>query len=115
MTADITRKFNIDTVEHAATTPDVGPGPWFTVGMGRVGLPAGDEALAAGGDAEVTVGGLSVTRPGLSVDVGNPHTVVVLAQEQDLEAADLTVPPAVGQRNNASKPTIAPLSSAILG
>lgn len=79
----------------AATTPDAGTGPWFTVGMGRVGLPAGDDALAAGGDAQVTVAGLSVTRPGLSVDVGNPHTVVVLAQEQDLAAADLTVAPAV--------------------
>jgi len=79
----------------AATEPDVGSGPWFTVGMGAVTLPAGPDALAVGGDAHVDVAGLTVTRPGLSVDVGNPHTVVVLAQEQDLEAADLTRTPDV--------------------
>ncbi|UZN04913.1 diaminopimelate epimerase [Cellulomonas sp. S1-8] len=77
------------------TTPDVGHGPWFSVGMGTVLLPAGTAALADGGDAQVDVTGLTVTRPGLSVDVGNPHTVVVLAQEADLERADLTVAPDV--------------------
>lgn len=77
------------------SSPAVGDGPWFTVGMGAVTLPAGPDALASGGDAQVQVAGLSVARPGLSVDVGNPHTVVVLAQDDDLARADLTVAPAV--------------------
>lgn len=77
------------------TTPDVGDGPWFSVDMGPVALPGGPDALAAGGDAHVDVAGLAVTRPGLSVDVGNPHTVVVLAREDDLERADLTTAPGV--------------------
>lgn len=74
------------------TEPEVGAGPWFRVGMGPVRTAAG---LAAGGDAQVHVRGLDVTRPGLSVDVGNPHTVVVVAQESELEGADLTVAPTV--------------------
>ena len=77
------------------TTPDAGRGPWYAVDMGPVVLPGGVAALADGGDAQVDVPGLSVTRPGLSADVGNPHTVVVLAQESDLERADLTRAPAV--------------------
>ncbi|WP_372456724.1 diaminopimelate epimerase [Cellulomonas wangsupingiae] len=77
------------------TAPAVGDGSWYSVDMGPVALPGGDAALAAGGDAEVDVPGLSVTRPGLSVDVGNPHTVVVLAQEADLERVDLTHAPGV--------------------
>ena len=77
------------------TALEVGDGLWFTVGMGAVTLVGGSDALAAGGDAEVHVNGLAVTRPGLSVDVGNPHTVVVLAQEADLEQADLATAPVV--------------------
>lgn len=79
----------------AAVAPEVGDGPWFEVGMGPVTLPAGPGALADGGDAHVDVAGLSVTRPGLSVDVGNPHTVVVLADGADLARADLTTAPGV--------------------
>ncbi|WP_105566851.1 diaminopimelate epimerase [Microbacterium halophytorum] len=39
--------------------------------------------------------GLSVARPGLGIDVGNPHIVVALASEQELEGLDLTVLPIV--------------------
>jgi diaminopimelate epimerase len=41
------------------------------------------------------VAALAVTRPALSVDVGNPHTVLALADEAELAAADLTRAPAV--------------------
>jgi len=90
---DVGTRAGVRTV--VATRPESGGEPWFTVGMGAVVLPAGPAALGSGGDAQVHVAGLAVTRPGLSVDVGNPHTVVVLAQESDLDAADLTVPPDV--------------------
>lgn len=78
-----------------ATASPAGEGPWFSVGMGAVTLPAGPDALASGGDAQVHVAGLAVTRPGLSVDVGNPHTVVVLARQADLEQVDLVTAPRV--------------------
>ncbi len=46
-----------------------------------------------GYDPEVTEGGRGVTRPGLGIDVGNPHVVVVLASDEELEALDLTREP----------------------
>ncbi|WP_034648156.1 diaminopimelate epimerase [Cellulomonas sp. HZM] len=73
--------------------PD-GDGPWFAVDMGAWSVPGGADAVAAGYDAEVDVPGLQVARPALSVDVGNPHTVVVL-REEELGAADLTRAPLV--------------------
>ena len=45
------------------------------------------------GETLVRVRGLPVPRPGLGVDVGNPHVVVALPAEDDLEALDLTVIP----------------------
>lgn len=39
--------------------------------------------------------GLSVARPGLGIDVGNPHVVVALASEDELDGLDLTVQPIV--------------------
>jgi len=68
---------------------------WYAVDMGRWTLPGGARALADGFDAEVTVRGLPVTRPALSVDVGNPHTVLAVRDEDELTAADLTVAPDV--------------------
>ncbi|MDQ0423784.1 diaminopimelate epimerase [Cellulomonas iranensis] len=79
----------------ALVPADVGEGLWFAVGMGAVTLPGGATAVSDGGDAHVDVAGLAVTRPGLSVDVGNPHTVVVLADGADLARADLTTAPEV--------------------
>ncbi len=46
-------------------------------------------------DSLVTAGGLDVARPALSVSMGNPHTVVALAQVGDLEAVDLSRAPEV--------------------
>ena len=68
---------------------------WYAVDMGVWHLPGGPEAVTAGGDAEVTVAGLPVPRPALSVDVGNPHTVLALAGDAELDAADLTRAPGV--------------------
>lgn len=69
--------------------------PWYEADMGDWSLPGGAAAVDAGGDAEVAVAGLDVARPALSVDVGNPHTVVVLPDDRALEQADLTQPPLV--------------------
>ncbi len=71
------------------------PAPWYEVDMGVWTLPGGAEAVTSGGDAEVAVAGLDVARPGLAVDMGNPHTVVVLPDVGALAAADLTGPPTV--------------------
>ena len=76
----------------STTGPD--GSPWWRVGMGPARL-VDPGAVDAGGDAVVAVAGLEVGRPALSVDVGNPHTVVVLADEAELDGADLTRAPVV--------------------
>ena len=68
---------------------------WYAVDMGPWHLPGGADAVRAGADAEVAVAGLEVARAGLSVDVGNPHVVLALGDEDELTAADLTRAPAV--------------------
>ena len=70
-------------------------GELYAVGMGRWSLPGGAAATADGYDAVVAVAGLEGPRAGLSVDVGNPHTVVALPDEDELDAADLGRAPAV--------------------
>lgn len=50
------------------------------------------------GEATVDAVGLDVARPGLAVGVGNPHVVVALADESELDALDL-----------GSAPTVSPL------
>ncbi|MDT0165549.1 diaminopimelate epimerase [Actinotalea sp. AC32] len=75
--------------------PDDAAQPWYAVDMGPWALPGGPAAVAAGGDAEVLVTGLAVARPALSVDVGNPHTVLAVADADELAAVDLTTAPAV--------------------
>ena len=68
---------------------------WYEVDMGPWVLPGGPDAAAAGHDAQVTVPGLGVTRPALRVDIGNPHTVLALPDEDLLTAADLVHEPSV--------------------
>ncbi|MHA7134952.1 diaminopimelate epimerase [Oerskovia turbata] len=68
---------------------------WYAVDMGPWFLPGGREALDEGFDAAVAVRGWDVPRPALSVDLGNPHTVLALPQEDELDAADLTETPDV--------------------
>jgi diaminopimelate epimerase len=45
------------------------------------------------GEVTVAVPGIPVARPGLAVTVPNPHVVVALADDGELDAADLTHPP----------------------
>ncbi|MFD0483214.1 diaminopimelate epimerase [Kineococcus sp. GCM10028916] len=70
-------------------------GQW-TADMGAWKLTGGERALNRGADALVHIAGLDgVARPALSVDLGNPHTVVALAEQDELAAADLTSAPVV--------------------
>lgn len=53
----------------------------FQVDMGRWALE--------GGEPLVRARNLKVARPGLGITVGNPHVVVALSSDEELEAADL--------------------------
>lgn len=44
-------------------------------------------------DTLVRTRGLSVARPGLEVNIGNPHVVVALADQAELEGLELSKPP----------------------
>jgi diaminopimelate epimerase len=68
-------------------TISVGLGPWQVAG--------GEEAARVGSDCEVTIAGIPGPLRGLSLDLGNPHTVVVLPGEAELALADLTHVPVV--------------------
>jgi len=70
-------------------------GDLIAVDLGSWHLVGGEAALAAGGDASVQVAGLPGPVAALSLDLGNPHTVVLLPAESDLALADLTRAPAV--------------------
>lgn len=70
-------------------------GDLIAVDLGAWHIVGGDAALADGGDATVAVAGLPGSVAGLSLDLGNPHTVLLLPAEADLAAADLTVAPVV--------------------
>jgi diaminopimelate epimerase len=66
----------------------------FGTDLGPWRVDGGTTAVAAGADLTVTAHGLPPL-PGLGVNVGNPHVVVVLPDEQTLAAVDLTVAPVV--------------------
>jgi len=57
----------------------------FQVDLGRWSLD--------GGEPLVRAKNLDVQRPGLGINVGNPHVVVALASDDELDAADLTYIP----------------------
>jgi diaminopimelate epimerase len=54
----------------------------FQVDLGRWALD--------GGEPLVRARNLSVARPGLGINVGNPHVVVALASDEELDSADLS-------------------------
>lgn len=75
--------------------PDTGhAAAWYSVDMGAWSVSDG-EGRRAGTDSLVRVSGLEVPRPAISVDLGNPHAVVALAEEAELDELDLFHPPAV--------------------
>ncbi|MET4580964.1 diaminopimelate epimerase [Conyzicola nivalis] len=57
----------------------------FQVDLGRWRLE--------GGEPLVRAKNLAVARPGLGINVGNPHVVVAVASEEELESADLSFIP----------------------
>ncbi len=77
-----TKRVRLDGAELA-----VDLGPWHVIG--------GEAALESGGDAEVQVDGLDGPVTALTLDLGNPHTVVVLPGLGELRDLDLRRAPAV--------------------
>lgn len=59
----------------------------FEVDLGRFTI---DES-----DVLVRARGLEVARPGLGIDVGNPHVVVALGSDAELDSLDLSVQPQI--------------------
>lgn len=67
----------------------------YRVDMGPWAFIHPEQAEQAGNDSLVEAAGLPVARPALSVTMGNPHTVVALADLSELAATNLTTAPAV--------------------
>lgn len=86
-TLTIGTRAGIKTVTRVDSGYAVDMGPWEFI------YP--DHAAAKAMDAVVNANGLEVPRPGLSVSMGNPHTVVALAELSELAATNLTAPPSV--------------------
>ena len=77
----------VKTVVRTGDNYAVDMGPWEFIFPG--------EATAKAMDSLVTADGLEVPRPALSVSMGNPHTVVALAELSELEATRLFAAPKV--------------------
>lgn len=75
------------TVVRTGDSYAVDMGPWEFIFPG--------EATAKAMDSLVTADGLEVPRPALSVSMGNPHTVVALAELSELESTRLFTAPVV--------------------
>ncbi|MDQ0734252.1 diaminopimelate epimerase [Arthrobacter agilis] len=70
-------------------------GDGYAVDMGPWEFIFPDAAVARGMDSLVDIGGLDVDRPALSISMGNPHTVVALAEQAELDRTELHRAPAV--------------------
>jgi diaminopimelate epimerase len=77
----------VKTVVRTGNGYAVDMGPWEFIFPG--------EASAKAMDSLVTADGLEVPRPALSVSMGNPHTVVALAELSELEGTRLFTAPKV--------------------
>lgn len=77
----------VKTVVRTGDSYAVDMGPWEFIFPG--------DATARAMDSLVTADGLEVPRPALSVSMGNPHTVVALAELSELEATRLYTAPKV--------------------
>lgn len=67
----------------------------YRVDMGPWDFIFPDQAAGRGMDSLVDAAGLSVERPALSISMGNPHTVVALADLAELAGTQLTATPVV--------------------
>ncbi|MDO5618733.1 diaminopimelate epimerase [Kocuria sp.] len=67
----------------------------YAVDMGPWGFIDGDTARSRGSDSVVTGAGLRVPRPAVSITMGNPHTVVALAEGEKLDSLQLFTEPTV--------------------
>ncbi len=67
----------------------------YAVDMGVWTAPGGEPALAEGFAATGAGAGLEEPRPGLRIAMPNPHTVIALADREELASIDLTVTPRV--------------------
>jgi diaminopimelate epimerase len=70
-------------------------GNGYAVDMGPWEFIFPEAAVARGMDSLVGIGGLDVDRPALSISMGNPHTVVALAEHAELERTELYRAPEV--------------------
>jgi diaminopimelate epimerase len=70
----------------------------YAVDMGPWEFIFPDQAVAKAMDSLVNAEGLEVPRPALSVSMGNPHTVVALAELDELAATKLFESPEVDPR-----------------
>ena len=70
-------------------------GDLLAVDMGRWSAPGGAQALADGMDALVNVDGIDGERPGLRIEMPNPHVVIAVATEAELQDAVLLQAPGV--------------------
>ncbi|MEC5200699.1 diaminopimelate epimerase [Arthrobacter sp. PL16] len=70
-------------------------GDGYAVDMGPWEFIVPEAAIARGTDSLVAIGGLDVDRPALSISMGNPHTVVALAEQTELDRTELHSAPAV--------------------
>ncbi|GAA1121491.1 diaminopimelate epimerase [Arthrobacter flavus] len=86
-TASIATRGGIKLVERSADGYSVDMGPWEFI------FP--DAAASRATDSLVEADGLEVPRPALSISMGNPHTVVALAEPAELDAALLFTAPVV--------------------
>ncbi len=78
--------------------PGLGETAHYAVDLGPWSLAEPEKAQAQGADAVVHAPGLDVPRPALSVSMGNPHTVLALAHEEELAAVSLHAEPQVEPR-----------------
>ncbi|WP_051620023.1 diaminopimelate epimerase [Haematomicrobium sanguinis] len=67
----------------------------YAANLGPWSLIYKQEAEEQGSDVIVGINALEVPRPALSISMGNPHTVVALAQQSELDKADLREQPRV--------------------
>lgn len=86
-TASIATRGGLKLVERSADGYSVDMGPWEFI------FP--DAAASRATDSLVEADGLEVPRPALSISMGNPHTVVALAEPAELDAARLFTAPVV--------------------